>query len=122
VLAGVDSRASAMVLVEEEASLANGTPLRVDGAPPSRHGDDGVWFLAASGDPDFPGYVVVNSQGRYLATGDRLVGADRSDPLVRSLEALGTDGLTHAVAGTAVTALPPSLPPSRAWPDPSPVP
>jgi hypothetical protein len=103
VLATVDPTANpapgTVVLVEEEATLADGTPLRVDGARPTRMGDEGIWFLAATGDPDFPGFTVVNSQGRYLhGAGDALRGADRSDALVRSLEGLGAAGLARAVS------------------------
>ena len=105
VLAGTgaprDPGAPTVVLVEEEAELTDGTPLRVDGARPSQLDDDGIWFLTASGDPDFPGYMLVNSQARYLATGTHLVGADRADRLVHSLEALGPDGLERALTGAA---------------------
>jgi hypothetical protein len=96
-----------VVLVEEEAALVDGTPIIVDGARPARVGDAGIWFLAASTDPEFPGFTTVNSQGRYLLTGDRtpdaplrgaLHGADRSDALVRDLEALGFAGLADATA------------------------
>ena len=96
-----------LVLVEEEAGLVDGTPITIDGARPVRVGDAGIWFLNASTDPEFPGFTVVNSQGRYLLTGVRgtdtplrgpLRGADRSDELVRELEALGFAGLADATA------------------------
>ncbi len=98
-----DPAPGTVVLVEEEATLADGTPLRVDGARPARTGDEGIWFLVASHDPDFPGFTVVGSQGRYLQPdgGDALRGADRSDALVRSLEALGAAGLARAITTPA---------------------
>ena len=82
------SGARPVVLIEEEHSLTDGTPVSVDGMRRSRVGDRGVWFLVASGDPEFPGYSVVNSQGRYLYVNGGLRGGDRSDRLVRSIEAL----------------------------------
>jgi hypothetical protein len=101
-----------VVLVEEEAELVDGTPITVDGARPLRVGDAGIWFLTVSTDPEFPGFTVVNSQGRYLLTGPRaseaplrgaLRGADRSDALVRELEALGFAGLADATAEAMTT-------------------
>jgi hypothetical protein len=104
VLAGAGdgpARPGTVVLVEEEAELADGTPVRVDGMRAGRVGDDGIWFLAASGDPEFPGYAVVNSQGRYLfGTDGSLVGGDATDALVRRLELLGRAGLAAAVRDT----------------------
>ena len=96
-----------VVLVEEESELLDGTPIVVDGARPTKVGDAGIWFLAASRDPEFPGFTVVNSQGRYLlnhAESDvdgSLVGGDRSDALVRRLEGLGLKGLAAEVAARA---------------------
>jgi hypothetical protein len=93
VLTGAESAAT--VLVEEEAGLADGTPVRVDGMRAGTVGDRGVWFLVASRDPDFPGYVVTNAQGRYLrGRGDSLRGGDRTDPLVRAVEDAGYSALT----------------------------
>jgi hypothetical protein len=90
-----------VVLVEEEAELTDGTPVRIDGMRASAVGDDGIWFLVASGDPDFPGYAVVNAQGRYLGRGDALVGGDADDELVASLELLGRAGLAAEVRDRA---------------------
>jgi hypothetical protein len=99
--------AGTVVLVEEEGTLLDGTALVVDGVRRTRVGDAGIWFLAASRDPEFPGFTVVNSQGRYLLADPAdesegaLRGGDRSDALVRRLEALGLDGLAAAVATAA---------------------
>ncbi len=101
---GTDPPAGAVVLVEEEAALLDGTPIVVDGARRTRVGDAGIWFLAASRDPEFPGFTVVNSQGRYLLNHPEsevdgsLRGGDRSDEFVRRLEALGLEGLAAEVA------------------------
>jgi hypothetical protein len=95
------ARAGAVVLVEEEAELADGTAIEVDGMRASRIGDDGIWFLVASNDPEFPGYAVVNSQGRYLrGDGTALRGGDASDALVGELAPLGTRGLADAVVAS----------------------
>jgi hypothetical protein len=103
VLAGSERPAGAgtVVLVEEEAELADGTPVRIDGMRASEIGDDGIWFLAASGDPDFPGYAVINSQGRYLVRGDALQGGDADDELVQELEVLDRAELERRVREAA---------------------
>jgi hypothetical protein len=105
VLAGARGGASGegtVVLVEEEAEAVDGTPVRVDGMRAGRIGDDGIWFLAASGDPDFPGYAVVNSQGRYLVGSDgTLEGGDASDALVQVLGVLDRAELARQVRETA---------------------
>ena len=104
---GTDPPAGAVVLVEEEAALLDGTPIVVDGARRTKVGDAGIWFLAASRDPEFPGFTVVNSQGRYLLNHPEsevdgsLRGGDRSDAFVRRLEALGLEGLAAEVAARA---------------------
>lgn len=87
------------ILVEEEGWTEDGAPLVVDGAPPSRVGDDGVWFLLDGGDPDLGAYVVVSAQGRYLVAGDggSLQGADLDDGLVDELSTLTVDELATAV-------------------------
>jgi hypothetical protein len=97
-----DADAGDAVLVEEEAELTDGTPIAVDGMRAGRVGDDGIWFLVASRDPEFPGYAVVNSQGRYLRdAGGALHGGDTSDGLVQELAHGGPTELADAVAGIA---------------------
>jgi hypothetical protein len=85
------------ILVEEEGWLADGTSIAVNGLAPSEAGMDAIWFLDRRPDPELPGYLVINHQGRYVVEGDRLHGADGADPLVARLEALGPDGLAEAV-------------------------
>jgi hypothetical protein len=103
VLAGV-APADDAVLVEEEGWLEDGAPLIVDGAAPSRPGDDGIWFLVRVGDPDVPVYVVVSAQGRYLVDGDGLAGASGDDPLVDALARLSVDELTARLAALRLSA------------------
>ena len=77
--------AASTVIVEEEGWLPDGTPIIVDDVEPSVVGDHGVWFLDALDAPDgadLPAYLVINSQGRMLERGDRVVGGDQTDPLV----------------------------------------
>jgi hypothetical protein len=101
-----------VVLVEEESALLDRTPIVVDGARPTKVGDAGIWFLSASRDPEFPGFTVVNSQGRYLLrdpesdVDGRLRGGDRADAFVRRIEGLGLEGLAAEVA--ALAAVPPA--------------
>jgi hypothetical protein len=90
-----------LVIVEEEGWLPDGTPLIVDGVAPTAVGDEGIWFLDDTGDRELPGYLVINSQGRYLIDSSDpagpLVGGDRDDPLVRDLERLTLAELTAAI-------------------------
>ncbi|CAN5695391.1 hypothetical protein BH10ACT3_BH10ACT3_13630 [soil metagenome] len=83
------------IVVAEEGWLASGEPLIIDGLGPSAEGDDAIWFLQAvpAAGPDEPGYIVINSQGRYLIDDDDLRGADGDDLLVKKVESLGADGL-----------------------------
>ncbi len=101
VLAG-RAPAAPTLLVEEEGWLEDGAPLVVDGAAPSRVGDEGVWFLVDGGDPELGAYVVVGVQGRYLVAGPdgELDGAAGGDPLVRRLAALTVEELAKAVGAS----------------------
>jgi hypothetical protein len=94
-----------VVIVEEEGWLPDGTPLIVNGVTPTGVGDEGVWFLDATGDPELPGFLVINSQGRYLVDPNDprgpLVGGDRDDSLVRDLERLTLAQLVAAIDGAA---------------------
>jgi hypothetical protein len=100
VLHGADP-GSSRVLVEEEGWDGDGAPLVVDGADPSKVGDDGLWFLAGVGSGEERRYVIVSAEGRYLVRGTALRGARGArgaDPLISDLEALGPSGLAAAVA------------------------
>jgi hypothetical protein len=93
----------AVVLVEEEYALGDGTPVRVDGMRRGRTGDRGVWFLTASTDPDFPAYALVNAQGRFLFARGDVRGGDRTDSLVRSVERMDPTQLRDAVVVAATS-------------------
>ena len=93
----------AVVLVEEEYALVDGTPVRVDGMRRGQVGDRGVWFLAASGDPEFPAYAIVNAQGRFLFGARGVRGGDRSDAFVHEVERLDPMQLRDAIAAAAIS-------------------
>jgi hypothetical protein len=105
VLAGV---APAAVVIEEEAALADGTPITVNGVAPSEVGDRAVWFLDQLEGEESPVYLVINSQGRVLDEGGRAVGGDQRDALVQAIQRLGFDAVIAevcaAVAGTGHSA------------------
>jgi hypothetical protein len=105
VLTGADATVdpNAVLLVEEEYALGDGTPVRVDGMRRGHIGDRGVWFLTASTDPDFPAYALVSAQGRYLFARGDVRGGDRSDALVRSVEHRGPTPLQAAVSEAATS-------------------
>ena len=110
VLAGAASTTDAnapdtdvVVLVEEEYSLGDGTPVLVDGMRRGRVGDRGTWFLTASTDPDFPAYALVNAQGRYLFGRGEVRGGDPTDRLVRSVERMAPTQLQDAVLSAATS-------------------
>jgi hypothetical protein len=89
VLAG---SAAGDVIVEEPATLGDGTPVVVDGISPLDVGDEAVWFLVAGDGEAMPYYAVTNRQGRYTVVGDALQPAS-DDPLSTELAALGLEGL-----------------------------
>ena len=98
---GGDANGSeATIVIEEEATLPDGTPLIVNGVSPSAVGDHGIWFLDRIEDAELPVFLVINSQGRFLTpaqdpTGD-LIGGDQRNALVRSLQDQPLTGLVTA--------------------------
>ena len=84
------------VIVEEPATVGDGTPVVVDGMQPIDVGDEAVWFLVAGDAETMPYYAVVNRQGRYVVTGDKLRAAS-DDALSTELAELGMPGLTDRV-------------------------
>lgn len=60
VLAG---EAPTPLVVEEEAALLDGTPIRVDGRSPAAVGDTGTWYLLAGDGEAFPYHALVGAQG-----------------------------------------------------------
>lgn len=90
--------AGSTALMEEEGWLPDGTPLVVNGVAPSEAGDHGVYFLDAVDDAERPFFVVINSQGRFVAAADgTLTGGDQRDALVQELQQLTLDELAIAV-------------------------
>ena len=53
---------TADIVVEQEASLLDGTPVIVNGLRPLTVGDEGIAFLVTGGDADFPYAALVNEQ------------------------------------------------------------
>ncbi len=102
VLAGPDP--GRRIIVEEEVSLADGTPIVVDGLRPSTRGDQGFWFCVPSPDGAVPYLGAAGTAGRLLrssgdAGDDRLQAAD--DPLAASLASLGGRRLSDEVMAVA---------------------
>ncbi|MDF2732489.1 MAG: hypothetical protein K0S92_1122 [Desertimonas sp.] len=84
------------VIVEEPATLSDGTPVEVDGMRPLDTGDKALWFLVVGDSEAMPYFAVVNKQGRYVVDGDGLR-ASSDDPLSTELAGLGLAGLTDRV-------------------------
>lgn len=89
--------APAVLVIEEEAELLDGTPVVVNGVEPSRRADRGIYFLVAGDDPAAPYHALVNEQGRYLVEGAGLRPA-ADDALSTELAAMGLDALVAAIA------------------------
>lgn len=88
------------LLVEEEGWLNDGTPIAVNGLAPSIDGLDAVWFLVPIPDPELPGYLVVNHQGRYAVGPDgTLTGAAVEDAVIDQVEHLSVADLEAAILG-----------------------
>jgi hypothetical protein len=83
--------ADATVLLEQEATLADGTPITVNGVPPTQVGDEGVFFVDRSTSPDVPYVALVNDQSRYLVTGPArdVLQSSVNDAFSNELAALG---------------------------------
>lgn len=88
------------LVLEEVASLTDGTPVAVDGASPVVVGDRGVFFLVAGGSEQAPHWALVGSQGRFLVRGEALEAAG-DDPLSVAIEAGGGPVLTDVVRSIA---------------------
>lgn len=92
------------IVLEEEAALADGTPVVVDGVTPLQVGQRGVFFLVRSSSTETPYRALVGPQGRYLVDGDELTAAS-DDELSKSIVESGGPALVRAIR-TAVTANP----------------
>jgi hypothetical protein len=88
----------ASLVVEEEAALLDGTPMRVDGVAPAEEGQRGVFFLVQGGSDADRVHAVVGPQGRVLV-GDRgLEAAVVGDPLGDAIVDLGGPALIRRIA------------------------
>lgn len=67
------------LVVEQEAELLDGTPLRVNGVDPLRVGDTGYLFLVRGDSDDFPFAALVNEQGWVPIVDDLLAPIDVTD-------------------------------------------
>lgn len=84
------------LVLEQEATLADGTPVRVDGVAPVTKGQRGVFFLVRSPALDVPYRALVGPQGRYLVRGDKLEAAVEDD-LTEAIVDAGGPALIRAV-------------------------
>ena len=74
------------ILIEQEASLLDGTPIEVNGVAPLEAGQAGIYFLIAGDGEEFPYFACVNRQGD---TRSSTIGWSREQR--RSLQAPGGD-------------------------------
>ncbi|MCU1368858.1 MAG: hypothetical protein JWO77_52 [Ilumatobacteraceae bacterium] len=100
ILSGSPEGEVASLLVEEGGWTEDGRPLVIDGAVPSQEGDEGIWFLTATGDETTGAWIVVNAQGRYRVGEDGLEGAKGGDPLVADLTSGSLDDLEARISRT----------------------
>lgn len=99
VVVGHATLASAQdVIMEQESTLLDGTPVRIDGIAPLEVGSRGIFFLVG---PD-PYFSLVGPQGSYLVDGNDLV-ASSDDPLAQRLAADGGPALVDAVQAVVAT-------------------
>lgn len=84
------------VVLEEEATLLDGTPIVVDGVTPVQPGQRGVFFLVAGTTDGAPNHALVGPQGRFLVAGDALE-ASTDDPLANYLADLGGPTLVDQI-------------------------
>lgn len=92
VVEAVVGEASGVVVLEEPATLLDGTPIVVDDVAPTEVGRRGVFFLVRDDTATFT--ALVGEQGRFLVVD----GADELEPS-------GDDALSRAVAGDGGPAL-----------------
>jgi hypothetical protein len=85
------------IVIEQEATLLDGTPIEVNGMAPLEAGQVGIYFLIAGDGEEFPYFALVNRQGHYEVVDDRLV-AGSDDALSRHLAAMTPDALRCAIS------------------------
>ena len=82
------------VIVEEEATLLDGTPVVVNGLEPAPHGATAIWFLVEGDGDQFPYTALVNEQGRIPIVDGRTANSELVAPGI-PLEEIG-DRLTKS--------------------------
>jgi hypothetical protein len=85
------------VVVEEEAWLADGTEVTVEGWPGSREGDEGVWFLVSGRSDELPYAATVVAAGAPRWRDGESVAPDSVPPWLTAALADGPDGLAEQV-------------------------
>jgi hypothetical protein len=93
----VRGQANGELTVEEIQSLADGTPVRVDGQPSTQTGERLLLFLVHGDDY----FAIVNGQGRYvLSDTDQIVGPSSLLPIDWTLDELRQLAGACLAAGT----------------------
>lgn len=69
------------LVIEQEAALLDGTPIRVNGVTPLTVGDRGLMFLVRGDGEDFPYTAFVNEQGWVPIVDGRVAPIDVEDPV-----------------------------------------
>jgi len=71
------------IVVEQEATLLDATPITVNGVAPLLIGDTGIAFLVVGTSDEFPYAALVNDQAWLAVVGGRIV-TDRDDAIHRA--------------------------------------
>lgn len=101
----LDGATDQHLTLEQEYTLADGTPITINGAAPMKQNDEALLFLVRSRDESAPYVAVMNTQSRYLVTGTQRDGltAAGSDMLSAQLAELGPYDLRCAVLAAGDT-------------------
>jgi hypothetical protein len=87
---------SEVAVIEQEATLLDGTPIVVNGLIPNETGDTGFWFLIRGTGDEFPYVALLNEQARLLVDDQQrvvdmsLTGPVDASQLRQQLVVLGT--------------------------------
>jgi hypothetical protein len=93
---------AATVTIEQEASLLDGTPVTVNGAPPLAIGDVGVAFILDGTTEAFPHAALVNEQG-WIPVVDGIVDVAAADAVTGVPPGGSVDALAAALADGGTT-------------------
>ncbi|MGB0114539.1 MAG: hypothetical protein WBP59_15065 [Ilumatobacteraceae bacterium] len=72
---------SGPLVLEQEATLLDGTPMVVNGVAPLRVGDNGIMFLVRGDTDEFPYAALVNEQGWVPVLDAALAPIEPDDPI-----------------------------------------